>query len=160
MKHINPKLLRTDNSDERYKFLLENHKKLIKVLEDLPDAAHEQDIWLEVPKDNPCGTTGCALGWAVASGEFTGLGYYNYETHDGAYKTLPAINEGYIGDAPCDDSGDCWETVGEAYFGISTTCDIFVRPTFSRTELITALTKRVRELMARLAQSQPYRAQE
>ncbi len=64
---------------EEHKKFANNAAKLADYLETVPDENHDQETWTTGPveglKQHACGTSACALGWAVVSGEFEELSY-------------------------------------------------------------------------------------
>lgn len=86
---------------------------------DMNDKQFNMGTWAR-PADNPCGTVGCALGWAAMSGMIPGLGW-NYNPDDmhkrPAYRDIVPIVGGKVQD---------WDDVGAAFFGETTHHNVFI----------------------------------
>lgn len=137
-------------SDERYKFVIENHKKLLRLLHSVTAQQHEQGVWARNAPENPCGTAACALGWAVISGEFDGLRYCM--TPDSRHY-IPVVNNRYVtigNEAPTTpffDGGD-FMRVGYWYFGGNTTNDVFGDLDLSLSSVIKQIEQRLQDLIS------------
>lgn len=136
-KKVDVELLQPSIRPARYKFLLDNHKKLLKIMKDVTDAQHRQGVWAVDEPANVCGTAACALGWAVLSGDFDGLRYCYY---DGEY--YPVVNGGYVTHNavyPLDNGVPDYTRVGEAYFGLHTTRYVFHNARLSKETVVLRL---------------------
>lgn len=153
---VDVKLLKLSNSKARYRFLINNHRKLIRIMKSLTPEQHHQEIWAEDNHRSPCGTSACALGWAALSEQLPGLEWYKFRTDNRGMMYLPQINGGYLGDAATADVNTdthqmVWEIAGLAYFGDGTFNTVFANPTHSKNRVILRLQRRVDILKARLA---------
>lgn len=167
--HIDINKLVPSSSKTRHKFLIQNHKLLIGFLKTLNPNQHQQDIFAETAETSWCGTVACGLGWATLSGLFKGLNYvehhYQHDAHS-QIEYIPMINGellstpwGWIAagaDAPeaaitkrlgpHTYLNTSWEGVGVAYFGLTTTDDVFLNAGLSLYSLIVELEDRLYDL--------------
>ena len=113
--------------------IIENHKKLIKILEGVKQKNHNQRTWAltEDEKNPACTTTACALGWAVLSNEFEGL-----QSATSGRSWAPVI-EGKI---------NGWDVAGRIYFGDDTYRQVFILNQGSLAKTIELLQARVKYL--------------
>lgn len=168
-------LLIPGKSDRRYKFLIANHRKLIGIMKSLEESQHRQSSWI-VKQDNDswCGSSACALGWAVMSGEFKGLGYIDgaeYPALEMGDDFLP-VAQGFVSyqfdrefaramtqmaDSMEEGSRDAgiyrglrnegtWGAIGIAWFGHETLDNIFADGDISRRQVIEELEDAMRGL--------------
>lgn len=82
---VDPKLLQPSDSAARRRFLITNHNKLIRRMRKLSHGQHLQSTFIEpVDENSRCGTSACALGWAVIGGDIPGLQYvqFTYESKE------------------------------------------------------------------------------
>ena len=143
-KKVSQKLLRPSPTAARKQFVLENHRKLIDIMKEVPNNQHDQGTWGEYDPDvltekqvnqaPHCGTTCCALGWAGVSGEFDGLGVFATDGH-----IEPTINNSdqYVID---------WDEVGVGYFGGVTFRSVFMDTGSRREKVIEKLEARVQQI--------------
>lgn len=92
-------------------------------IETLPAKKHNQSSWTRVPKNNPCGTTGCALGIAVMSHIIPGLQFKIEDFGHSKYLQIqPTIN----GESTNDEGwSHDWYEVGIHFFGDTVYKQIF-----------------------------------
>lgn len=122
------------------KEIVENHKRLIAIMEALPEEKHRQSIWSRYldndPRPEACGTSACALGWAALSGEIPGLSYKpNKKFHEFA-PVLDGHEVGLCG----------WAFVGEQCFGHETQERVFDLGWLTKNQVIDKLKIRLREI--------------
>lgn len=117
---------------EKAEFTEEDFRKhaglLADKIVDLPKNRHYQGLWYQIPKDNACGTTGCALGIAALSHLIPGL---QFTVHVGICSELdiyPTINGREAS----------WREAGIEFFG-EVHDQLFEMGHYSRTEIIHSL---------------------
>lgn len=117
--------------------IIENHKRLIKIMEALPIEHHDQAHWAYFEGEHPdlaCGTSACALGWAALSGEIPRLSAYPNESN----KFMPLVDGRMI----------MWETAGALLFGVRTLNEVFLNLSLTKDQVIEKLKFRLASLEA------------
>lgn len=128
------------------KEIVENHKRLIAIMEALPEEKHRQSIWGRYldndPRPEACGTSACALGWAALSGEIPGLSCKPNEKFHECMKfhEFKPVLDGHEADL----SG--WRFVGERCFGPVTQERVFDIAWLTKDQVIDKLKIRLREI--------------
>lgn len=136
-RKVKAALLNASKSDERYDFLIENHRRAIELLRTVQPHQHRQYTWAVKEERNVCGTAACAFGWVTLTGILDGLRYTAGE--DDSYE--PVIckykeeKEVYY-----------WGEAAQDYFGVQTTSSIFVVVTLKMPTIIARMEKRLQTL--------------
>lgn len=124
---------------EEYKKWSNNCFKLAELLRNLPKRAHNQSSWTNVNSDHICGTSACAMGWAVLSEQFEGLSYakleLDHETkqHLGIEDTF-ASRTVFLNGRATD-----YENAAAALFGRGTLNSVFMNLEASRDKTVAGL---------------------
>lgn len=103
-----------------------NCLKLADVLEAIPEDRFDMAEW---GRESECGTTACALGWAVLSNAFPGLSAIRLRCYGGGICLAPAI----------DAVETSWGNAGRRYFGYDVWENVFLGGAAKREEVIEQL---------------------
>lgn len=127
---------------DRARFYADNCETLANFLESKPDEAHNQSVWTRPDDEAPCGTVGCALGWAAMSQIIDGLQYALMSsacaTDDifARRQFVPTINGREAG----------WDEAGRAFFGQRVLNQVFLSTTLDKQQTIDTLRAEARRL--------------
>ena len=152
-------LLFPQATPERRAFVIENHEKLIALMGEVDETDHDQNHWAVTHQGASCGTSACALGWAALSQRFKGLQYARVGGHwvptlNGEV-TFPMFNGDeltHVSKAQLrsglgmEHAASEWGAVGVAYFGESTTREVFYNTSRSKQRVIEKLKDRLEEI--------------
>lgn len=131
MKYAEVQRIRLPKPDsvEELQFFTANCRTLAAIMRRLHDEQHEQRVWVLGNLNTPCGTRGCALGWAAMSGEIRGLQYsYPKGTKQGL-SVYPVVNG----------ERDSWIHAGVKFFGARACQYIFSNGELSKKGIINRL---------------------
>ena len=105
-------------------------------IESLPPRFHKQNSWVESPRNNECGTTGCALGIAALSHIIPGLQFKirSSSSFSKYFRVVPTANGKNMRDPDMP-----WNEAGKRFFGTTVTNRIFLQPDLSRANVIAKL---------------------
>lgn len=133
-KKVDPRLLQPSDSDERYDFLIENHKRALEYLPRVQRHQHAQETWVVKAEHNECGTAACAFGWVTLAGILDGLRYSIKEkgTHT---QYLPNIN----GKGGTEYGVFGWDHAAAQYFGVHTFDNVFSSTSLTMEEVLERL---------------------
>lgn len=117
----------TYRTKERFSFTdYRKHAALLAdKIESLPKERHRQNTWANIPEDNECGTTGCALGIAAMSHIIPGL-QFKAESSCTYKFVAPTI----------DGEATSWDEAGKVFFGNQVLWDIFQVSHLTREQVI------------------------